>query len=434
MALGLTVPYPYVGVLLWSWFALEQPHRDVYGFAQTAPLNFVLAIVTIGAWLLSRERKTAPGGFIFWMLVIFLLWMAINTYFAFNLEQSWPIWDRTWKTFALGFAVAAMSTTRVRMYALVWSVVIALFYYGVKGGLFTILTGGHFIVQGPAETLIGDNNQLATALLMVLPLANYLRGQVADRRISLLLLAGIGLTIIAVVGSYSRGALIGLGALGLFMLLRLRNRFVYLAAAAVLGLFIINFMPESFFHRAATISETADLSGTSSNEMDASFEGRLDAWRVAFGYASDHFPFGAGFSALQIPQLYNHYSPTGKPHAAHSIYFEVLGDHGFVGLAIYLIILAAAFFKCSRIMSLTKGAPERRWAYELALAIQASLFVFCVAGAALSLAYYDLFIIDLAILLPLWAVARSALKTPKWAPASAALPQMVHRRNEAETG
>jgi len=433
-ALGLTLPYPYVGVLLWTWFALQQPHREVYGFAQTAPLNFVMAVVTLGAWVLSRERKTVPTGFLFWMLVLFLLWMALNSYFAFDVAQSAPIWDRTWKTFVLGFVIAAMATSRTRIYALIWIIVISLFFYGVKGGLFTILTGGHFHVNGPEETQIGDNNQLATALLMVLPLANWLRGQVADRRISLLLMGGIGLTIIAVIGTYSRGALIGLGALGLFMLLRSRNRFVYLAAAAVLGLFVINFMPQSFLHRATTISESTDLAASDRSDVDASFEGRLDAWRVATDYASDHFPFGAGFSNLQLGRLYTSYSPGHVPHAAHSIYFEVLGDHGFVGLAMYLIIIAAAFLKCSRIMSLTKNAPERRWAYDLALAIQGSLFVFCIAGAALSLAYYDLFVIDLAMLLPLWVIVRSALKTPKWTPVHAAMPHVLNGRNQVEAG
>jgi probable O-glycosylation ligase (exosortase A-associated) len=426
-ALGLTVPYPFVGVLLWSWFALQQPHREVYGIAQALPLNLILAIVTLATWIFSRERKIAPAGFIFWLLIIFLLWMAFNSFLSFDWAQSGPIWDRTWKTFLLGFVIAAMCNTRLRMYALIWIVVIALFYFGVKGGLFTILTGGHFHVNGPDGTQIGDNNQLATALLMVLPLANYLRGQVADRRISLLLGVAMGLTTIAVVGSYSRGALIGLGALGLFMTLRARNRFVYLATAAVLGVFIISFMPETFFNRAATITGAADLSDApiGSSETDASFEGRLDAWRVAFLYAKDHFPIGAGFSAVQMAKIYNLYSPGHSPHAAHSIYFEVLGDHGFIGLAIYLMILAASFLKCSRIMSLTKNVPDLRWACDLAVAIQASLFVFCVAGAALSLAYYDLLIIDIAMLLPLWAIARAAKKVPKWKRASIALPQVA---------
>jgi probable O-glycosylation ligase (exosortase A-associated) len=422
--LGLTVPYPYVGVLLWSWLALQSPHRDVYGSLQTAPLNFILALATLLIWFLSRERKTPPLGFMFWMLVIFLLWMALNLFFAYNLEMSLHNWDPVWKTFLLGFVIAAMSRSRIRISALVWIIVISLFYFGVKGGLFTILTGGHYHVLGPDGTAIQDNNKLAVALLMTLPLANYLRGQVADRRISLLLQVAIGLTIVSVVGSQSRGALIGLGALGVFMLLRARNKFVYLAMGAVFVLFIVNFMPETFFHRAATISEATDFSAAPASGADASLQARFDSWRVALGYASDHFPLGAGFGGLVLPEIYNHYVPSHVAYVAHSIYFQVLGDLGFVGLAIYLIILAAAFFQCWRIMSVTKDAPERRWAYDLALAIQASLFVFCVAGAALSMAYYDLLIINLAMLLPLREIARAAEhKAPRWTPAHAAPPQ-----------
>ena len=64
-ALGITLAYPYVGVLLWSWFALQQPHREAYGFVQSVPLNLVIAVVTLGALLLSRERKFPPGGIYF---------------------------------------------------------------------------------------------------------------------------------------------------------------------------------------------------------------------------------------------------------------------------------------------------------------------------------------------------------------------------------
>ena len=168
------------------------------------------------------------------------------------------------------------------------------------------------------------------------------------------------LTIISIVGSYSRGAFIGLGALGLFMLLRVRNRFVYLAIAGVVVVFLVSFMPENYFHRMDTISTVT---------QDASVQGRLYAWRVAFLYASDHFPFGAGFSGPQLGLIFHHYFPDQPAHAAHSIYFQVLGDHGFIGLGIYLIILAAAFLSCSRIISVTRALPEQRWAHDLAIAI-----------------------------------------------------------------
>ena len=171
-------------------------------------------------------------------------------------------------------------------------------------------------------------------------------------------------------------------------------------------------MPEHFFDRAATISEAT---------QDVSVEGRFDAWRVALLYASEHFPFGAGFSCLQLPVLFHHYLPDQTPRAAHSIYFEVLGDHGFIGLGIYLLIIAAAFLTCSRIIRATRNSAEQRWAYDLAIAIQAGLLVFCVAGAALSMAYYDLFIIYVAILLPLQEITCSKTQRAAWSPPRTAL-------------
>lgn len=410
--LGTTLAYPYVGVLLWSWFTLQQPHEQAYGFVQTAPLNLIIAVVTLIAWILSRERKTPPSAFIFWMLVIFFVWMTLNSIFAYDPAQSWPIWDLTWKTLLLGAVIAVTATSRTRLYTLTWIIVISLFYYGVKGGVFTILTGGHFRVGGPAASIIGDNNQLAVALLMTLPFANYLRSQIADRRIAGLLLAGILLTVISIIGSYSRGALIGLTALGLLAILRVRNRFAYLAVACFVIAFIVQFMPESFFHRMDTISTAT---------QDTSFEGRLYAWQVAFLYASQHFPFGAGFSGLQLGVIFHQYFPDQPPRAAHSIYFEVLGDQGFIGLGIYLIVLSAAFLECSRIISVTRGVPEQQWAHDLAIAIQASLFVFCVAGSALSMAYYDLFVIDVAMLLSLREIIllKGKPKRTTWKPSPA---------------
>ena len=197
------------------------------------------------------------------MLVIFLAWMTFNSFFAYDPAFSWPYWDRTWKTFLLGLVIAVTATSRTRIYALVWIVVISLFYYGVKGGIFTILTGGHYHVFGPSGTIISDNNQLAVALLMTIPFAAFLRNQVADRRIGLLLLAGITFHrcncrhLFAWRFDWTRG-------LGLFMLLRVRNRFAYLALAGIVLLFIVNFMPAHFFHRADTIATAT---------QDSSFEG-----------------------------------------------------------------------------------------------------------------------------------------------------------------
>jgi hypothetical protein len=70
-------------------------------------------------------------------------------------------------------------------------------------------------------------------------------------------------------------------------------------------------------------------------------------------------------------------------------------------LAIYLSIIISGFLKSSRLLRATKNNPEQRWIYDLAMMIQMSLLVFCVGAAALSMAYYDVFMLLLSMLMPL---------------------------------
>jgi len=394
-ALGLTVRWPFVGVLLWAWFTLMDPNQLGWSFASAIPLNLVIAIVTIGSLLFSREERLGTFDSTFWLCVIFLAWLTFDSFFTIAPDYCWPLWNRTWKIFALGFLINATANNSVRIHALIWAVVIALFYYGFKGGLFTLLTGGGFHVIGPNDTEIGDNNQLALALLMSLPLANYLRMQSANKWARYGLSAGMFFTFVSVLGSYSRGAFIGLGALALAWWLRSKHKFFSAIGAVIVAVPVFAFMPQSFYDRVDTI-QTAS--------KDQSFHGRVIAWHVAYDYARDHFPFGAGFSALEQDAPFHVYYPNEDSHAAHSIYFQVLGDHGFIGLALYLAILFLAFRNTYRIARATRGVPELEWLHNLGRMIQLSLIVFCTAGAGLSMAYYDLFVICVLLLPAMYAL------------------------------
>src|SRR6185437_5095164 len=76
--------------------------------------------------------------------------------------------------------------------------------------------------------------------------------------------------------------------------------------------------------------------------------------------------------------------------AAHSIYFEVLGDHGFIGLVLYLLMLWSTWRCAGTTRRLVRREPQLRWVGDLTSMIQVSLVSFLVAGAALSMAYYDM--------------------------------------------
>lgn len=387
IGLGYTIRYPFVGVLLWEWFSLMQPHQEAWGFSRSLPLNLIVVLVTVGSWLASDEPKKIPRHPIIVLLFVLLAWMTFNSFFAFNPTWSWPFWDRTWKIFFLGLMISIMANTRVRVDAIIGVAAISLLYYGIKGGVFTIETGGQYKVFGPDNSIIADNNQLALALLMIIPLVEYLRTNTSSRILSLGFLASEILTGVSVLGSYSRGAYVAMAALALLALVRTRRKFLYLTTVALVMVPAYYLMPQAFFDRVNTIQDA----GT-----DASFQGRVTAWHVAFRYATDHFPFGAGFYGPQLKGIFNAYYPGEDAHAAHSIYFQVLGEHGFIGLVIYLAIVTVSLVVCARIAKKRPGlGPQDQ---KIGTMIQLSLVAFFVGGAALSMAYYDLFVVLICLL------------------------------------
>jgi probable O-glycosylation ligase (exosortase A-associated) len=404
IGLVATLRYPFSGVLLWTWFTCMQPHQGAFGYVQSAPLNYVIAIVTLAAWLFSKERKVPPVDATLFLLIAFLFWITVNGFFAVDPNWSWPLWNRTWKTIALGLVISAMATNKIRVHALVWAAVGSILYYGIKGGIFTLLSGGHSHVFGPAQTFIGDNNQLAAVTLMVLPLANYLRLHSANRWISRGFLAAIAISTVSVLGSYSRGAFIALGGLGVVAWFRSRRVILYPVVVAIVLVPALYFMPASYYERLNTIGNS---------DPDGSVHGRLVAWQVAWKYANDHFPMGNGFSGSELPPVFNHYFPLEIAHAAHNIFFEVLGDNGFIGLGLYLAIMVYAFVNCSRIRRATRGRPEYAWAFDLASMLQLSLIAFCLAGSALSLAYYDLFFVWVGVLSAMRVILKD-VKVEAW--------------------
>jgi probable O-glycosylation ligase (exosortase A-associated) len=387
--LGVTLRYPFAGVLLWTWFTCQNPHQEAFGFARSLPLNLIIVAVTVVAMLFSKERKWPQMNLTFGLLLAFLVWMTVASFFAVNPAFSWPFWDRTWRVLVLALLVGALATNKVRIHAIIWVIAASLMYFGVKGGIFTLMTGGHYLVLGPENSIIRDNNQLALALLMAMPLVNYLRQNSQNWWLRTGLAVALGLMFMSVVGSYSRGAYLAIAALAVVAWWRSRNRLLYPVLVAAVAIPALFFMPQSFYDRLDSINSV---------DTDASFQGRLTAWQVAYRAAVDHFPFGVGFNGAQRPEVYNVYFPGQITHAAHSIYFEVLGDIGFIGLGIYLSIIALLFWHCMKIMRATRDRPELFWARDLAGMIQLSLFAFCIGGAALSMAYYDVFVLYIGVL------------------------------------
>ena len=100
-----TLRYPFAGILLWTWFTCMDPHEGTWGFAQSLPLNLIIAVVTLLSWLFSKERKFLHFDATHGLLLAFLAWITFNGFFAVDPSYSWPPWDRLWKEMFLGFLI-----------------------------------------------------------------------------------------------------------------------------------------------------------------------------------------------------------------------------------------------------------------------------------------------------------------------------------------
>ena len=124
-------------------------------------------------------------------------------------------------------------------------------------------------------------------------------------------------------------------------------------------------------------------------EEDGSAMGRINAWWMAWNLARDHF-FGGGFDATTVENFLRYAPVAHDLHAAHSIYFQILGEHGFVGLGLFLMLWLFTWVSAGRLHKLGTANPETGWLSDLGGMCQVSLVGYAVGGAFLSLAYFDL--------------------------------------------
>lgn len=373
---------PYIGILMWAWLGYMNPHRLAYGFAVNFPWAYMVALVTLTSLLLSKEKKEIPWTRESVTLLIFALWMCVTTYFALEPVLAPFILTKILKILLMTYVTMMLINSKWRIELLVAVIVFSLGFYGVKGGIFTITTGGGNHVRGPNGTFIGGNNEIGLALIMTIPLMRYLHIQIKNKIGKIAMLTAMLLTVVAIFGTQSRGDLLGLGVMGLFLILKNPKKLGFLLVLVIAIPLALKFMPQEWYQRMDSISNY---------QQDASAQGRINAWHFAFNLANHRPVLGGGFEVFRQPWFRLYAPEPNNVHDAHSIYFEVLGEQGYVGLFIFLLLAWFTWNRASQIIKKTKKNAEWRWAADLAAMIQVSLIGYFSAGAFLGLANFDLY-------------------------------------------
>ncbi len=371
--------YPWIGVMTWTWVSIMNPHKQAWGMATEFPVAALVAGTTLVGLLFEKERRNPFIDPSVGFLALFMVWICVTYPFSFHRETSTDLLLRALKIDLFVIITIVLLHSRKQIESFCWVVVLSLGLLGAKGGLFTILTGGDYRVWGPGGFIL-ENNAFALALTMAIPLMRFLQLQQENKWIR----RGLGLMMLlcaaSILGSHSRGGMLALGAMGAFFWLKGPRKLVFGSIILIVGVALVTFMPEHWWERMATLR---------TYEQDQSAMGRINAWGMAWNLACDRF-FGGGFDTWKA-DVFAIYGPNPRDfRVAHSIYFQVLGEHGFVGLIIWLAVWLLVWRATKQLINEGSKRLETKWCSDLGRMSQVSLVGYAIGGAFLSQAYFDL--------------------------------------------
>ncbi|HTD02375.1 putative O-glycosylation ligase, exosortase A system-associated, partial [Undibacterium sp.] len=274
---------PFIGVLMFTWVSLMNPHRLAYGAAFDFPFAALIVVVTLISLLASKQTKRFPITAVTVVLMIFVIWMTLTTFTALEPDRAWKEWNRVMKTMFLLSVILLTVNTKQEIQTLAWIIGLSLGFWGLKGGIFTLTNGGSNNVYGPEGSYIADNNALALALVTALPIIWYAQLTVKYKIMRYGLIALAVICIVSAVGSYSRGALLGGGCMLVFLWLKSRQKIRTGLILLLIVPLIYTVMPDKWFDRMNTIDDY---------KQDSSALGRINAWGFAINVAEKNMMGG----------------------------------------------------------------------------------------------------------------------------------------------
>ncbi len=379
---------PYYGLLVWTWISYFNPHRFAWGMAYGFPVAEVIAVPTLAGLIFAADsnRKIFKRetflllGLWVWFIITFLV-AKQTPLFADHVQAGQLELERVSKILLMTMVTMILVTTVKRLKYLALVIGMSFGALGIKGALFGIRTGGEGLVWGPPSSFVSDNNDLALAINMSLPMLFFLAREEKNRLLRNLLWFAFVASIFSVILTYSRGGLLGLATVLAILAIKARRKLLAVACLTATAFVLMTYAPEKWMTRMETFM---------GGQLDASAKGRINAWYFSYNLAKDYPLTGGGFGTF-TPDLFHRYAPDPLDfHGPHSIYFQMLAEQGFVGLTLFLLLLASTIHSLRKLRLRAKEVPGAEQLVPYANAIEVGLYAFLVGGAFLGRAYFDL--------------------------------------------
>lgn len=364
---------PWIGVLALAIFAYLNPHRYAWGFSREFPVYYIVFTCTVfGIFNKRDDCQPFPWTRETFLFIVLLLWFTLTTFISpdapFAAREQWI---KVMKIYIGIFPTFWAINSEKKFRWLVIVIALSFGLIGIKGGIFALGTGFSYRVWGPDNTFYGGNNEIALALNMVLPFFLLLAREAKNKKLKIMYYGIFFLNICSIIGSRSRGAFLTLGAVLLVIVLSSKRK-VLAVPILLIGLyFFLPRLPAVWTERMETITNY---------EEDASAMGRIGAWKYAIARAVESPLLGGGFETFRL-----------YVRDVHSAYFEILGEHGFIALFLWVLLLFGSIASLQRLRKRAMNIDGLAWIPDYARATQIAIFAYAVGGAFLGAAYWDIF-------------------------------------------
>lgn len=428
LAMGLKRPFLFV--LAYVYVDTVSPQRLSYFLLNNVSVSMIVACLAAAGWLIADRKvgvRFTVTQALMTMLLIYTFFTTGTADFPADAQEKW---DWAWKAVAFAIFLPLTLRTRLRIEAVLLFLVLSAASIVVTGGIKTVLSGGGY---GVLKLMVDNNSGLyegstiSTVAIALVPIILWLarHGTIfpPDWKVKAFAAALVFACLLIPIGTEARTGLVCIAVLAVLMLRDVKRRFLYLGAAALIGLAAVPFLPSSFVERMGTIQ---------SYRADQSASTRLAVWSWTWNYALEH-PFGGGFGAyrsnrIQVEttaaatagdvQIVVSRTQGDQARAYHSSYFEMLGEQGFPGLMLFLLIHGALLVRMEAIRRRYRNAGgDRAWIAPLATALQHFHLIFLAGSVFVGIAYQPFPWLVLGVLTGLssWIAARERAESGRGA-------------------
>jgi len=410
--LSLGIAAPFVATLGYVWVDAFRPQDVAYFILNQFPIALVMGLTAVGTYIMMDRRHPPPLNAISILVALMGAWCTVTMTWAVGGEGAWVKWDWATKTVLFSAFLPFVIRSHIQIEAFIQTYVLALAANFIPFGLKVFLSGGGY---GRNLGLVGGNSGLAeggllsTACLMVVPVLLFLaRNSVIAPRWKITPLAYWGLAALALataMGTFQRSALVGLVVMGAAMIVSSRHKILYSTIGLIVGLILAYWTSDRWLGRVATITDYQSDTGSAVL--------RILVWKWTLEFVKS-YPLGGGFHSYVVNQIVlpaTALNPAGEiqfGRAFHSIYFEVLGEQGWPGLAIFLAVALLAVWNTYVIARAAKRNPDLAWCGGLAIAIRCGLAAFLSAGTFVGIAFQPMFWYFVAVTVCLRSYVRRA--------------------------